>query len=279
MHAFPAGTYDFHQHSAPDIVTRKYDDHEFAQRLVAAGMKGGVIKAHHGDTSIRAALLEKQFPSLHIAGGVVLNYAVGGLNPRAVEVCAMTGGRIVWFPTMDSRSYQAFHQAKHPDLDLSRLIYLLDEDGHVCRKALDVLDMAAARHMIVATGHVSAEEGMAVIREGAARGCQMLVTHADLPSNRYTTEQLVEAVSLGAVVEYCYFSLYNHRTTIEYLAEQIRAVGVSHVILSSDFGQPASPYPDEAIALFAETLRGVGYTDEELLQMLCGNQERIMGWS
>lgn len=278
MHAFPTGTYDFHQHSGPDIVTRKYDDIELAQRLIAADMKGCVIKAHHGDTSIRATLLAKQFPSLHIAGGVVLNYAMGGLNPRAVEVCALTGGRIVWFPTMDSRSYQTFHQAKHPDMDLTRLIYLLNEDGSVCRKALDVLDMAAAHHMIVATGHVSPEEGMAVISEGAARGLQMLVTHADLPSNRYSTEQLLEAVSLGAIVEYSYFSLYNNRTPLEYIVDQIRVIGTSHVILSTDFGQVVSPYPDEGMAMFAGALRDAGFSDEELLEMMRDNQERMMGW-
>lgn len=91
MHNFPEGTYDFHLHPAPDIVARRFDDDEIARRLIAAKMKGCVIKAHHGDTSARAKLMEKRYPCLHIGGGVTLNHAVGGLNPRAVEVCCPDG--------------------------------------------------------------------------------------------------------------------------------------------------------------------------------------------
>ena len=279
MHNFPEGTYDFHLHPAPDIVARRFDDDEIAQRLIAAKMKGCVIKAHHGDTSARAKLMEKRYPCLHIGGGVTLNHAVGGLNPRAVEVCALTGGKIVWFPTMDSRAYQAFHMAKHPDMDLGKLIPILDDKGALLPAAVEVLKMAAKCHMIVATGHISAEEGMAIIREGAKHGCQMLVTHADLPSNRYTTEQLQEAVVLGAMVEYCYFTLHYDRTPAEMIAEQIRAIGCEHFILSTDFGQVKSPYPDEGMAMFAEAMRQQGFSDEELLQMMCKNPERLMGWN
>ena len=62
MHNFPEGTYDFHLHPAPDIVARRFDDDEIARRLIAAKMKGCVIKAHHGDTSARAKLMEKRYP-------------------------------------------------------------------------------------------------------------------------------------------------------------------------------------------------------------------------
>lgn len=279
MHNFPQGTYDCHLHPSPDIVARRFDDDEIAQRLIAAGMKGCVIKAHHGDTSARAKLMEKRYPGLHIGSGVTLNHAVGGLNPRAVEVCALTGGQIVWFPTMDSRAYQAFHMAKHPDMDLSKLINILDDNGALVPEAVEVLKMAGKYHMIVATGHISAEEGMAVLREAAKYGCRLLVTHADLPSNRYSTEQLKEAVALGAVVEYCYFTVHYDRTPAEMIAEQIRAIGCENVLLSTDFGQVKSPYPDEGMAMFAEAMRKQGFSDEELLQMMCKTPERLLGWN
>lgn len=279
MHDFPKGTYDFHLHSAPDVVRRKLDDLELGQRLVAAGMKGCVLKFHHGETATRAALLKQRFPGLNIAGGVVLNHAAGGLNPRAVEVCAGLGGRIVWFPTMDSRTYQAFHQAKHPDLDLNTMIPILMEDGEL-NPAVEPVLRAAARHgMIVATGHISSEEGMALVRRGAALGCKMLLTHAALPSNRYSQAQLTEAVALGATVEFCFFTPYYNRTPIEEIAADIRHIGCENVILGTDFGQPDSPYPDEGIAMFAAALRKLGFRDEELLQMLSENQEKLMGWN
>ena len=63
------------------------------------------------------------------------------------------------------------------------------------------------------------------------------------------------------------------------IAEQIRAIGCEHFILSTDFGQVKSPYPDEGMAMFAEAMRQQGFRDEELLQMMCKNPERLMGWN
>ena len=34
------GAYDLHVHSAPDVMPRKMDDLEMAQRIVASGMAG-----------------------------------------------------------------------------------------------------------------------------------------------------------------------------------------------------------------------------------------------
>lgn len=277
MGTFPQGTYDLHQHAAPDVSPRKLDDYELATRLVAAGMKGVALKSHFTDSAARAVLLEKLFPQLHVFGGVVLNRSVGGLNPLAVEKSALTGGRMMWFPTVDSRSYQQFYHAEHPDMDYEPLIYVLDADGKLVPEAVEVLKTAAKYHMVVGSGHVAPNEGMALVYEAERQGVQLVLTHCDLPSNRYTTEQLVEAVAHGAVAEYCYFTVYYHRTELAYIVEQIRAIGCEHVILCTDFGQPASPCPDEGMAMFAEDLQKQGFTDDELMQMMCTNQERLLG--
>ena len=79
------GVYDLHIHTSPDVVPRKCSDIELGRRLAAAGMAGCAIKSHYFDTAARAALLQAQFPQLHIAGGVTLNRSVGGVNPEAVE--------------------------------------------------------------------------------------------------------------------------------------------------------------------------------------------------
>ena len=41
------------------------------------------------------------------------------------------------------------------------------------------------------------------------------------------------------------------------MAERIRAVGAEQVVLSTDVGQPASPYPDEALSKLGDLLPGV----------------------
>ena len=270
------GAYDFHIHTSPDVVQRKCTDLELARRLEAAGMAGCVVKCHYGDTAARAALLREQFPKLDIAGGVVLNRSAGGINPQAVERSAQMGGKIVWFPTLEAYSYQKFHHGAEPGFDLSHFIYILDEKGKLIPQALEVLDMAAKYHLIVATGHIGAREGMEVVREAAERGCKVLVTHADNPADQYTVEQQKEAVELGAMIEHCFFTTVYDRTPIEQIAREIREGGCEHVVLSTDFGQIKSPYCDEGIALYAQQLEGQGFSEQELRLMFCENPERLL---
>lgn len=270
------GAFDLHVHTAPDVVKRKFSDLELARRLLAHGMAGCAIKNHFFDTAARAQLLCEQFPQLKVAGGVVLNRSVGGLNPQAVERCGQAGGRLVWFPTLEARSYQAYQQRLNQQADLDPYISVCDGEGKLLPQAMAVLEVAAKYHMTVGTGHISADEGLAVVRAAVALGCTVVLTHADNPADCYTVEQQEEAVSLGAYVEHSYFTTFHHRTSIEEVARQIRAVGCERVLLTSDFGQPNSPYPDEGLAEYADLLLGQGFSQTEVVTMLREVPERLL---
>ena len=193
------GAYDLHVHTAPDVVPRKCSDLELAARMRAAGMAGGAVKSHYLDTAGRAGDLRELYPDLNIVGGITLNRAVGGINPWAVERSAQAGGTFAWFPTLEARGYQVYHHRNGPVMpDLSSFVPVLDENDKLLPEVLDVLDVAKKYDLIVGTGHLSAYEGMILLREGLRRGNRMVVTHAELPSNLYTAEQLKEAVRLGA---------------------------------------------------------------------------------
>ena len=234
-----------HIHTSPDVSPRKCSDIGLAKRLQAAGMGGALVKSHGNDTAPRAALLNEQFPELFFAGGIVLNRQAGGLNPFAVRACGKMGGRFVWFPTMDSLSYQQFHHKDKNDQLPEGLICLLDDNGEVKKEVLEVLEAAAEYDMIAATGHVSAEEGFAAACAARKMGLTAVLTHADLVS-------------------------------IEEIAAQIRTAGCDHVFLSTDFGQPKSPYSDEGIAMYAAQLEGQGFTPEELTLMFRTLPERLL---
>ena len=271
------GAYEMHIHTAPDVGPRKCSDLELARRFRTCGLAGALIKCHYADTAPRAALLNEQFPDLRFFGGVTLNNSQGALNPAAVESCGKMGGRVVWFPTMDALAYRAFHARTKPETPVADGIAVCAADGSLRPEAAAVIAMAKRYGMIVATGHISAEEGLAVVRECAAQGVQALVTHADNPADCYTTEQQQEAVSLGAVIEHCYFTTYYDRTPAHIVAEQIRAVGVENVILSTDFGQPKSPYSDEGLELYAQVMAKEGFTDGELTMMFRATPEKLLG--
>ena len=140
-----------------------------------------------------------------------------------------------------------------------------------------VLETAAKYRMIVGTGHISAEEGMALVRANAGIGCRIVLTHADNPADFYTTHQQAEAVNLGAMVEHSYFTLFYERTPVDVMAEQIRAVGAENVFLSSDFGQPASPYPDDGLKEFAEVMRSQGFSESETRMMFRDTPAKLLG--
>src|SRR5688500_9614770 len=100
-----AGVIDMHVHSHPDVFGRNMDDIDVAQLAKARGMRGILLKNHSSETASRAALVMKVVPGIEVFGGIVLNKAVGGINPDAVEWMHRTyGGRgkVVWLPTFES---------------------------------------------------------------------------------------------------------------------------------------------------------------------------------
>lgn len=263
-----------HIHTAPDVTERKCSDLELVERFRIAGLAGALIKCHYADTSGRALLLDEQASSsrLKFFGGIVLNNFAGGINPFAVEASAKMKGKIVWFPTMDARSYLEYRRA-----DTTYGIYILDENDCLISEAIKVLETAKKYNMLVGTGHMSSREGMALVRTASEIGCQVILTHADNPADFYSTEQQIEAAKLGAIIEHSYFTIFYKRTLLDFLVEQIRAVGVEHVILSSDFGQPNSPYLDEGLEEFARILLGNGFNESELGLMFRDTPAKLLG--
>ena len=141
---FVKGAYDIHFHTSPDVVKRKCSDIELAERARAAGMAGFVIKNHYTDTAGRAAVLQELCPELKIAGGITLNRSVGGLNPQAVEKMARMGGKMVWFPTLESLEYQKFRNPGKKAEELPEgLLTVFDQNGELKQEVYEILKLCA----------------------------------------------------------------------------------------------------------------------------------------
>ena len=165
------GIYDVHVHTAPDVSKRKFTDPELAARLEAKGMAGFLVKNHFTETAARAALLQAQFPKLKIIGGIVLNRTVGILTLRR-EIALSWGPQVVWLPTLEARSYQ---KKKHPgmsDQEAAALSPPWMTTASWVPGISEILDIVKAYDMVLATGHVSAEEGMAVLKAAHDKGIQ-----------------------------------------------------------------------------------------------------------
>lgn len=285
------GAYDLHVHSAPDVLPRRMNDIEMAQRIIASGMSGYAIKSHYFCTSERAELIRELYPQCDAVGTITLNSSVGGINPAAVEMACRSGIKLVWFPTCDSENEQSFvfgGKAKILPYWAKILIQLREEgisnptisivkNGKLTENTLQVLDIIAKYDVILATSHISHEETFLLLKEAQARGVKrIVVTHVDFPNTFYTVEEQKELVKYGAFMEHCYTTFATGKVDFGTTLEQIRTIGADHVILSTDLGQKTAKYPDEGMQEFAEKLLENGFSEAEIHKMAVENPRWLL---
>jgi Family of unknown function (DUF6282) len=195
-----AGMADLHAHAAPSLLPRHGDDRATAAAERAVGFSTVVLKAHEGSTVERAAVAGDG-----VYGGIVLNSPVGGANPDAVEVAARLGGRVVWMPTVSARTHKA--GAASPELAAHRGFELgpvdvITDDRTLLPQWFDVLDVVAAHDLLLASGHLSADETVVLFREAKRRGVQrLLVNHPKMAFLHWNDEAAAALRELGTHLE------------------------------------------------------------------------------
>jgi len=283
---------DMHLHSAPDLLPRKANDIEFAKMAKEYGMSGFVIKSHYTPTAERASLVRYSVEGFKAYGSIVLNNSVGGINPVAVEVSAKLGAKVVWMPTVDSPNergrwknvddwskapYWARLQKDLKSFAVMSPVNVWDEDGELLDEVYHVFDIIKEYNMILATGHLSPEEGIKLVRVAYEHGIRkIIITHPDFPSTLYTLEQQKELLQYGVMLERCFTTPYSGKTTWDKVISAIRTTGPSWNIISTDLGQPNAPYPVEGMLMFAERLLQNGFTTEEIQKMIVDNPKRLL---
>jgi hypothetical protein len=194
------GMADLHVHAAPSLLPRHGDDAATVAAQRAVGFTTLVLKAHEGSTVERALLA-----GADVYGGVVLNSPVGGANPDAVEVAARLGGRVVWMPTVSSRTHKA--GAASPELSVHRGFELspvdvVAHDGTLLPEWLPVLDAVAAHDLLLASGHLSAAETVVLFTEARRRGVRrLLVNHPMMAFLHWDSAASAMLRGLGAYLE------------------------------------------------------------------------------
>ncbi len=270
------GAIDIHVHSDPDKVPRSLDGLEAARFAREHGMRAIVLKSHFDPTAGLAMLARKATPGIEVFGGIDLNLPVGGMNPHAVEHMAQANGgwgRMVWMSTFDSENQARVSKSNRPFVRVSQNGALLQETNAVIA--------AIAKHkLVLASGHVSAQEALLMFEEGRRLGVRgMVATHGMWPPTSLSVEQAQQAGRLGAFIEFTGGTLAtpNAQARIDRIAGEIRSVGVEHAILSSDLGQGGNPLPAEGYAAFIDALRKKGFTDQELDRMTKQNPATLLG--
>ena len=285
MNSLLKGAYDLHVHCSPDVVPRSQDVFDLARAASDAGMAGIGLKDHTTSTVGRCHTLNRLYSGVpRFFSSIALNPPVGGLNPAAVESALANGVDIVYFPT-----YSAAHHVEvagadvtpvpHPADGVQRLS-VLDDKRSLRPEVGTIVELISRYDAILATGHISPEESLALIDCAKSAGVgRMVVTHASQSVPDMSVDDQLACVSRGAVIEHCFLAVTEccpGTIPLDSIAEQIRAVGVGNVILSSDFGQPANGPPIEAFGRHAERLLSMGFHESELRAMLSENPQRLV---
>jgi uncharacterized protein DUF6282 len=270
------GVIDIHAHSDPDSVPRSIDAIDLARLAKQRGMRGLVLKNHYESTAALAYTVRKEVPGIDVFGGIDLNRSVGGINPAAVErMVMMKGGlgRVIWMPTFDAENQVRFSKENRPFVAVAK-------DGRLVPEAQQVIALAAKNHLLLETGHSSAEEGLLIVREARRQGVEhVVVTHAMKAPVHMTIPQMQEAAAAGAFIELDYGGLVgrNPEFRIADYAKAIRAIGPRSCILSSDLGQPGNPLHPDGLAAFFEALGKEGFSQADIDLMSKTNPARALG--
>lgn len=270
------GAIDIHVHSDPDKVPRSLDALEAVRLAKDNGMRAIVLKSHYDPTAGLALLARKATPGIEVFGGIDLNLPVGGMNPHAVEHMAQTNGgwgRIVWMSTFDSENQARANKSNAPFVRVS-------QSGALLPETQAVIASIAKHNLVLASGHVSAQEALLMFEEARRTGVRaMVATHGMSPPTSLTVEQARQAARLGALIEFTGGTLAtpNAQAKIDRIALDVRNLGVEHAILSSDLGQAGNPLPADGLATFIEAMRRKGFTDQELDRMVRQNPATLLG--
>jgi hypothetical protein len=282
-----AGVIDLHVHSHPDVFGRNMDDIDIANLAKARGMRGIVLKNHISETASRAALVTKVVPGIEVFGGIVLNKAVGGINPDAVEWMHRvhgSRGKVVWLPTFESDKHVKTFGGK----DAKGLV--VAPGGVVTPEMEAILKTIARENLVLATGHVHPEEILAVVKRGSELGVKnMVITHGLTNVPGLTMAQAKQVVSMGAVIEVCFLqfqagpnaplAFLTHWTQInaKHIAQGVKEFGAKGIVVSSDLGQSANITHPDGLEVAIGAMKREGISDADIDLMVRKNPAKLLG--
>ena len=282
-----AGVIDMHVHSHPDVFGRSMDDIDVATIAKARGMRGLLLKNHISETASRAALVMKVVPGIEIFGGIVLNNAVGGVNPNAVEWMHRvygSRGKVVWLPTFESDKHvKTFGKPDAKGLTVA-------PNGQVSAEMEAILKIIARENLVLATGHVHPEEIIAVVKKGKELGVRnMIITHGLTNVPGLTMAQAKEVTDMGAVIEICFLqfqagpnaplAFLTHWTQInaKHVAQAVKELGAKSVVVSTDLGQSGNMNHPDGVEVAIGAMKKEGISDADIDIMMRKNPARLLG--
>lgn len=293
------GAVDMHVHCGPEAIPRKYQAGELAELVRQFGMETLVIKSHFTYTSDWASMAFRE-TGVKLYGAITMNRHVGGINPYALRAAlgpqANGDGflKVVWMPTIHSPAHLEMQRRHGHQMDIppewtggtpAYTAMRIDEVNPISVKAPEVLPLLdevlsiiSDRDLVLATGHLSAEEtGFLVERARKRRVKKILLTHPLYEATNLAIEDIKALAGPDTFVEHSYGLHTIDHIPFETMVHSIKEVGPQHCVLSSDLGQINMPPPPEGLMDFIRHLMEGGLREEEISRMIRDNPKYLLG--
>ena len=315
---FLQGAIDIHVHATPHLPSspRRLDPIQAAIEARDAGMQSIVLMDVFQMTNGVAWIVNRAVPDFKVFGGLILNTAYGGLNPRAVKTAIRygDGAKFISFGA-HSTYFQASREGRIVDGKFTPLKDLYPEfrkeevdraisipvEGPMGDELEEILGLISDNPQVfLNTGHVSVDEAIRLVDLAQEFGIEKVLV-ATAVTAIASTEQLQYMAGKGAFIEYT-MGAFTHTTPIpkthyyvelEYAAdedmagavgggirkaaEQIQEVGTEHCIIATDFGGYTLPDPVEGMRGFIASLLDLGITEDGIRQLVKSNPEKLLG--
>jgi len=231
-----------------------------------------VLNAMAADVSSRG----ETFTPVEVYGGVVLNYAVGGMNLAAVKT-ALDYGRCkeIWLPSLD-----AAHQKEAMGRDGG--IRVTTGPDQLTPEMIGVLEMLHDYNnnrkndrCSLSSCHVSNEEKADILRYVRKKqlNVDVMLDHVTQEMTILTPSEAKEMIDLGGYLQFAECScvpwagMQDWIIAFDYsfnlIKELLREKGPEHLMLISDAGQPGNE-PIQGWRMFLKTLLAQGISKEHI---------------
>lgn len=276
------GAVDMHVHTEPDQIDRWGTDLAVGRAALDAGMDGVVVKNHVVPTMDRAAVANEALDENVLLGGVVLNGAVGGVNPEAVQVALAQDAAVVWLPTVWNAHHATIARndpvesltgftVPGPDEEIE-----IVENGSVTPSVQRVIDIVAETDAILATGHSSPAAIRAVVDVCADADVPVVVTHPFFHVVDLSIDEQEALAERGAVLEFCAYSLQNTpEHSVDRIVEAVQRIGAASCVLATDYGQADNP-PVQGFAEVIDDLLAAGLDYDTVDQLVRRTPARLL---
>ena len=259
--ALVAGAYDTHVHVAPDVMERRIDDLDLAQRFAEVGLAGFVLKSHYVSTAERAMVVRKVRPEVDVLGSVTLNGAMAGsTRPRWRSPAGRARGssgcpRWTAQPARE-RANDPGSQASDVGAAAGRahgaghrpgLVEVVDDEGGCWTGRGRYPGDGQARHGAGhrAPGRPRSAGGPGRVREGMRR---VVVTHPEFTSQRLRVERTARAGRAGRAAGTVLHHAVHRKGGLGGAVRPRSGRSVPrHSVLSSDLGQPFNPPVEDGL--------------------------------